>query len=105
MSPVSTVSTTVIRIAISSPRINIPLGQPQPRDHHVDNLDSDERNDYPADPIDQQVARQDRGGTERPILDPAQRERDERDNDERVENDRGKDRALRGAEVHDVERL
>src|SRR5215831_13593506 len=101
MSPVSTVSTTVIRIAVSSVRISIPLGQPQRRDQHVDNLDSDEWNDYAADTIDQQVARQDRGGTERPILDPAQRQRDERDNDERVENYRGKDRALRSAEVHD----
>src|SRR5215469_17036988 len=103
MSPVSTVSTTVIRIAVSSPRISIPLSQPQCGDQHVDNLDSDERNDYPADTIDQQVARQDGRGAERPILDAAQRKWDEGNNDERVENDRGKDRALRGAEVHNVE--
>src|SRR5215469_11945932 len=79
------------------------LRQADGGDDDVDELDADERHDDAADAIEPEVAPQDRGGTGRPVRDAAQGERDERDNDEGVEDDRREDRALRVPEAHDVE--
>src|SRR6478752_7956024 len=80
-------------------------GQVQGSDNEVDRLDADERNDDAADAVDQQVASQQRTRADRPITDALERQRDERDDDQRVEDDGGEDRALRRRQVHDVERL
>ena len=71
----------------------------------VDQLDPDEGQDHAAEAVDQQVAPQKRRRADRAILDAAQGERDERRDDQRVEDDRGDDRALRRAQVHDVQRV
>ena len=65
-------------------------------DDDVDGLDADERHDHAADAVDQQVAAQQRArrltaGSDTPL----QRQRDERDDDQRVEDDRRQDGALR----------
>ncbi len=39
----------------------------------------------------------------RPVLDAAQGKRDQRDDDQRIEDDRGQDGALRRLQVHDVD--
>ena len=46
-----------------------------------------------------------RGGADRPILHAAQRQRNQRDDDQGVEDDGRENRALRRREMHDVERL
>ena len=74
-------------------------------DREVDGLDADKRNDDAADAVDQQVAAQQRASPDRTVGDALQRQRDEGDDDERVEDDRRQNRALRGREVHNVERL
>ncbi len=60
--------------------------------------------DEAAEPVDEQVAPQQRGGADRAIGDALQRQRDQRDDDERVEDHRRQDRRLRRGEPHDVER-
>ena len=57
--------------------------------------DARERRDDAADAVDEQVAAQHGGGALRPVLDAAQRERNQRDDDQRVEDHRREDRALR----------
>ena len=64
-------------------------------DEQVDQLDPDERQDHAAEPVDEQVAPQQRRGADRAVLDALERERDERGDDQRVEDDRRDDRALR----------
>src|SRR5208282_2572739 len=56
---------------------------------HIDCLDADEWNDGAAHTVDDEIAAQQFERTLRPILDAAQSERDECDDDERVEDDRG----------------
>ncbi len=87
----------VILIDVISARIAMLLGETQRFDDDVDRLDADERNDDAADAIDQQVAGQNRGRAERTIRHAAQRERNQRDDDQRVENDRRQNRALRAS--------
>src|SRR3974390_51940 len=77
-------------------------GEVQCADKQVDRLDTDERNDDSAYTVDQQVAPQQRGGADRTIADAAQRQRNEGNDDQRIEDDRGQDRALRGRQAHDV---
>src|SRR5262249_51378890 len=62
------------------------LDQMQGIDHEVDCLDADERNDDAADTVDPQIAPQQRGGADRTIGDPFQCQRNERNDDERVED-------------------
>src|SRR5262249_17883641 len=80
-------------------------GEVEGGEHEIDRLDADEWNDDAADAIDQQVAPQQRAGADRTITHAFERQRDQRDDDQRVEDDRGENRALRGGQVHDVERL
>src|SRR6266699_5948908 len=60
------------------------------RDGDVDQLDADERDDDAAETVNQQVALQDSQRTNGFISDPTQCQRDQRDNDQGVENDRTK---------------
>src|SRR5262249_39760771 len=77
----------------------------QGADHEIDRLDADERNDDAADAVKQQVAPQQRAGADRTITHAFERQRNQRDDDQRVEDDGGENRALRRRQVHDVERL
>src|SRR5580692_13070860 len=61
----------------------------------VDDLDEDERGDDPADPVDDPVAAQDRGAVQRAELHPAQRQGDQRRDDQGVVDHRGQDRGMR----------
>src|SRR6516162_6070909 len=73
-----------------------PLAKPWDElDDEVDGLDSDERDDQPADAVDPQVPAEQRRGGGRPVANAAQRERNQRDDDQRVEDDRRSDRRLR----------
>src|ERR1700722_6530541 len=67
------------------------LDQPQCRERHVDRLDADERNDDASHAVDQQISAQERGGAERPVFHSLQSERDQQDDDQRVENHRRQD--------------
>src|SRR5262249_32109312 len=80
-------------------------GKVQGRDREVDGLDADERNDDAAYAVDQQVTAQQRPGADRAVGDALQRQRDQRDDDQRVEDDGRQDGALRARQAHDVERL
>ena len=73
------------------------LGQVKRGDDQVDQLDSDKRNDETAEAVDEQVALQDRERAHRFVSDATQRQRNKRDDDERVENDGAQDRAGGGA--------
>ena len=59
----------------------------------------------PPSAVDEQVVAEQQRGADGAVLDAAQRERNEGDDDERVEDDRAQDRALRRREVHHVERV
>lgn len=70
----------------------------------IDELDADERHDDAAEAIDEEVALQDCQGAHRLVGDAAQGQRNQRDNDEGVENDGAKNGAGGTVKVHDVER-
>src|SRR5262245_40895227 len=104
--PVRTVITTIIRTEV--PRCfhtfsSTPFSDPAQRDQHeIDRLDADERSDQASAPVDPQVAPQQPRRSQRAVADAAQRERHERQDDERVEDDGGEDRAPRCREPHHV---
>ena len=72
----------------------ISSGEMQGGDDEVDDLDADERHDEAAEAVDQKVAAQQRGRADRPVGDALQRQRDQRDDDQRVEDDGRQDRAI-----------
>src|SRR6516225_4055869 len=72
-------------------------------DDEVDGLDPDERDDQPAYAVDPQVPAEQRGRGGRPVADAAQRQRDQCDDDQRVEDDRRGDRRLRAMQMQDVQ--
>src|SRR5215468_10645318 len=72
-------------------------------DDEVDELDPDERDDQPAEAVYPQVPAQQRARRGRRVPDAAQRQRDQRDDDQRVEYDRRRDRGRRAVQPHDVE--
>src|SRR6266478_9264572 len=82
---------------------SVSSGEVEGADNQVDGLDADERNDDSADAVDEQIASHERGGTDRTIAHPFERQRNKRDNDQRVEDDGGENRALRRRQAHDVE--
>src|SRR3974390_627582 len=98
------VKTMVIRIAgFSSFNIWLsPLRKMQDSEQLVDEPDSGEGNQDAPQPVDQQIAPQQGSRRQRAILHSPQRQRDQGDDDQSVENDRGEDRALRGVQSHDV---
>src|ERR1700677_1842574 len=103
--PVRTVRTSVILMAIQRFIVITPLGEVQHADDDVDGLDTDEGHDDTAETVDQEVAAENRGSTEGAILNAAQGERNQRHDDQGVEDDRGKNCALRCREMHDVKAL
>ena len=68
-------------------------GELQDLQDGVDHLDADERHDDPADAIDQQVALEELGGGNRPAPHALQCQRNQRDDDDRVEDDGREGRA------------
>ena len=71
----------------------------------VDGLDADERDDDAAHAVDQQVVAQQHIGGLGLVLHALQRQRNQRDDDDGVEDDRGENGRLRRMQVHDVERV
>src|ERR1039458_9217398 len=69
----------------------------------IDQPDSGERRDDAADAIDQQIAAQQGGRAHGPVLDAAQGQRNERDDNQRIEDDAGEHGAVRVVQAHDVE--
>src|SRR6185369_296000 len=70
---------------------------------HVDQLDADERQQHAAAAVHEQVAAQDALVAHRAVFDATQCERNERNDDQRVE-DHGAENGARGrTEFHDVE--
>src|SRR5450432_4657330 len=108
MPPVMTMRTIVNAMAGQSclrSMIARPLDEVQGNEEEIDDLDAHERHDETAESVDQQVPAENHGRRRGAILDAAQRERNERDDDERVENHAREDRGLRRVQAHDVERL
>src|SRR5579883_1035107 len=102
--PVRTVKTMVMRIAgFSSWNIQSLLCKVQQAENPVDDPDPGERRDDPAEAVDQKVAAQQGSGGERPVFHAAKGQRHERDDDERIEYDRGENGALWRMQPHDVE--
>src|SRR5579872_916560 len=102
--PSSTVVTTVIRNAIRRFFWIRMSREPQRRDDDVHDLDAHKGRDDAADAVDEEIAPQQRLGAHRTVRHAAQRERHQRDDDERIGDDRGQNRRLRRLEPHDVER-
>jgi hypothetical protein len=61
-------------------------------DDEVDRFDADERQDEAAQPVNQEIAPQQRRGADRPVGDAPQSQGNQGDDDERVEDDRREDR-------------
>src|SRR5688572_18932700 len=70
----------------------------------VEQLDAHEGHDQAAEPVDEQVAAQHGRGGSRTVGDAAERQRDERDDDERVEDHARQNRRLRRVQSHHVQR-
>ena len=66
----------------------ISSGEVKRGDQQIQRLDADERDDDAADAVDQQVALQQLSGADCAVLDAAQGQRDQRDDDQGVEDDR-----------------
>src|SRR5580698_1633428 len=77
----------------------------QRHDDEVDQLDEDKGGDDPTDAVNEDVAAQDGLRTRWPPLDTAEGERNQGDDDQRVEDDRREHSALRTVELHDVQGL
>src|SRR6185437_6032766 len=105
-SPVMIVMTTIImmagRISFS---IVLSSREADGGDNHVDRLDADERHDDAAETVDKKIASQDARRADRAVTDTFERQRDQSDNNERVEDDRRQNGGLRPREPHDVECL
>src|SRR3984957_496376 len=104
MSPNITIEITVTRRAVPSSLIIVlqNLREMQRGENHIDDLDADEGHDDAAKTVEHHVLEQHAVRTLRLIPYAAQRQRNQRDDDERVEDDRRKDRALRRRQPHDV---
>src|SRR5262249_61888666 len=70
----------------------------------VDDIEKAERLDNPADPVDEDVAAQDRSCAQGAEPHAAHGQRDEGDNDQGVEDHRGQHGRAGAVQVHDIER-
>src|SRR5262249_49179426 len=82
----------------------ISLGQMKRSDDQIDQFDADKGHDEATKAVDEQVALQNGKRTHRFVSHAAQRQRDERDNDEGVKDDGAQNRAGGSVQVHNVER-
>src|SRR6201991_3039408 len=97
-SALSSMNTVSFTECMDGPR----LRQSDQDQQHVDELDAYERHDHAAQAVHKQVAAKQRGGAQGAISHALQRQRDEEDDDQRVEDHRRQDRALRRGQVHHV---
>src|SRR6516164_8579579 len=75
-------------------------------DQHVDDLDANEGSDHAAESVVEEVPPQQCRGSDWPILDPFEGDRNQQRNDDRVEDHGGEDRrvsAAPGSQTHQVE--
>src|SRR5262245_47819037 len=101
MPPVTSVITTSRRIATpSSFTMDVSSRETETRKREVDQFDTGEGHDDSADPEHEQVAAQHRGGADRAIPYAFQRERDQCNDDERIEDHCRQHRACWAREVH-----
>src|SRR6202167_4379777 len=105
MMPVSTVRTAVATRAVMNGFTEKTSREMERGDHDVDSLDADEWNNHAAEAVNEKIAGQNCGRTDRTVRHAAQRQRNQRDDDQRVENNRRQDRALRRRQMHHVEPL
>src|SRR5579871_4300517 len=70
----------------------------------VDRLNADKRNNESAQSIDEQIAAKKRGGRHRPVTDATQSERDQRNDNQSVEDDRREHSRLSVMKMHNVQR-
>ena len=75
------------------------LDQVERDEREIDQLDPDERRDQAANAVNQHVPLKNLRRADRAVFHAAQRERNQRDDDERVENDRAEDGARRANAV------
>src|ERR1700680_1895263 len=73
-------------------------------ENDIDELEADEGDDDAADAVDDQISAQYDPRWCRPILHTAQRERNQSDDDQRVEDHARQNRGLRRVKAHQVER-
>src|SRR5256885_2326943 len=79
------------------------LSEVQRANYEVDQFNSGERRDNPTEAINKKIPAQQSGCTERAVTNAPQRQRNKRDDNQRVENHGGKNGGLRRREMHDVE--
>src|SRR5437899_12344786 len=96
-------------VLITAPRISakkpfISSHEFEGSDNHVDNFDADERNDDSAETINQKIALQNSQRADGLIFHATQRQRNERDDDQGVENNRAQDCTLGTMQTHDIQR-
>src|SRR5271168_3898777 len=105
--PSISVVASVIQIEISRFFfiIRSPLSQSDVRDNHVNQFDPDKRRDNSAQPVHQQVPPQQCLRAQRTVFHPAQSQRHQRNNNQRVENHRRKYRRVRILQSHHVQNL
>src|SRR5262245_15914316 len=97
--------TAAARRAMSKARpMTASLYQMDQLEDETEELDADEGRDEPSQAVDEQRAPQERRRPEGPVAHAAERQRDQQDDDDRVEDDGRQDRALRRRQAHDVQR-
>src|SRR5215469_15178478 len=79
------------------------LGQANGGNDYVDQLDSNERQQDTPGAVDQKISGQDLGRPQGPESDPLQSQRNQSNDDQRVENHRTQNCALRRFQKHDVQ--
>src|ERR1035441_6133576 len=79
------------------------LDELQGGDDEVDELDANERDDDPAQAVNEQVALKHGEGADGRVFDAAQGQGNQGDNNEGVENDGAQDGAGRAVQAHDVQ--
>src|SRR5687768_4324192 len=79
--------------------------QSEKNEHDINELDTDERHHEPAESVDPEISAENRGRPGRPIPDAAKGERNERDDDQRIENHAREYGRLRRMQSHDVESI
>lgn len=75
------------------------------RQQHVDELDSYKGSNDPAETINYEIASKQRCRSHRPIPYASQSQRDQNDDNQRIENDRRQNCRLWGSQVHHVENI
>src|SRR5689334_23370219 len=95
MIPVIRVMTMIIMIAGRNCfDIGATSREPDGGDQKIDQFDTGKRDGNPSETINEQIPAQDAGRAHGAIRNTLQRQRNQRDDDKSIENDRGQDRAL-----------